>query len=75
MLIEDILAEDTVTETNIDILSGSILGEAQQAPLTGLAVTHMEDTLDLLSRRLNETTESMDEEDSTVSQLQSKVLL
>ena len=58
-----------MSETIIDILSGSILGEAQQISLTGLAVTHMEETLDLLSRRQNETIESLDEEDSAVSLL------
>ena len=56
-----------MSETIIDILSGSILGEAQQISLTGLAVTHMEETLDLLSRRQNETIENLDEEDSSVS--------
>ena len=74
MLIYDLLAQDTVSESIIGILSGSILGEAQQIQLTGLALDHLEEVIELFSRRLNATLDTIDEADSSVSHLQCIVL-
>ena len=69
MLILDLIDQGTISESIVGILSGSILGEAQQVPLTGLVVTHLEETIELFSSSLDETVQTIDESDSSVSPL------
>lgn len=74
MLILDLIDQGIISENTVGILSGSILGEAQQVQLTGLVVTHLQETIELFSSNLDETVENIDESDSSVSPLMSKVL-
>lgn len=66
ILIEEILAEDSVSSTVVDILSVAILAESQEITLTSLAITHLTQTLDLFMQMENETVESIDEQDAVV---------
>ena len=66
-MIDDVISQDSVSATGIDILSGSIVGEAKQVAHTSLAVTHLEDALELFARNENETLDNIDEEDVYVS--------
>lgn len=66
-MIEQVLALDSVTPETIDILSSAILGEAQQVSLTGVAISHLDATVNLFSRHENETVDSMDGTDASVS--------
>ena len=64
-MIQELIVQGSISETTIGILSGCILGEAQQVSYAREVRNHMEQTVKLLTRT-NDSVQTIDEQDVTV---------